>query len=371
MRHLLVWLGLAGLLAAQAAAQDRVDSEQARFRVVEVAGGLEHPWGMAFLPDGRILVSERPGRLRLVAPDGTVSPPVAGVPEAAAVGQGGMLDVELGPDHARTGWIYLTLAGRGEGRLGTQVWRGRLDGERWVDSQMLFDMTRKTGSGFHFGSRIAFGGDGLLYFSIGDRGAMERAQDPADEAGRIHRIAPDGTIPADNPFLGEAGAPPSAFTRGNRNPQGMAVHPDTGEIWIHEHGPRGGDEVNLIRAGLNYGWPEATHGIDYSGAVISERESAPGFEDPLHVWVPSIAPSGMTFYTGAAFPGWQGDIFLGALRDRMLVRLELEDGRILAEERMLERAVGRVRDVQQGPDGLLYLLTDADDGRLLRLEPAD
>jgi glucose/arabinose dehydrogenase len=358
------------LLAALPADAQVHETEQARFRTVVLADGLEHPWGLDFLPDGGILVTERPGRLRIFR-DGALSAPIAGVPEAAAVGQGGLLDVALGPDYAEEGWVYLSLAGRGEGGLGTQIWRGKLRDGRWTESQKLFDMAHKTGAGRHFGSRIAFDPAGDLYFSIGDRGEMERAQAVGDEAGRIHRIARDGSIPEDNPFLDDPRATPSAFTRGNRNPQGMATHPQTGEIWIHEHGPRGGDEVNVIRAGNNYGWPEVTHGIDYSGAVISERESAPGFTDPLHVWDPSIAPSGMAFYTGEAFPEWQGDLFVGALKFRLLVRLELDGETVVAEERMLEEELGRIRAVEQGPDGLLYLLTDSSDGLLVRLEPAD
>lgn len=359
---------IGALFFAGTAAAEVHESEQADFRLVELADGLDSPWGLAVLPGGGVLITEQGGDLRLYR-DGEVSDPIAGVPDAEERGQGGLLDVVLDPDYAETGWIYLSLAGRGEGGLGTQVWRGRLQDGGWTDSELLFDMQRKTSAGHHFGSRFAFDADGRLYFSIGDRGVIERSQDPTDEAGRIHRIERDGTVPSDNPFLDEAGTPPTAYTRGNRNPQGMATHPDTGLIWIHEHGPRGGDEVNVIRAGSNYGWPEVTHGIDYSGAIISERQSAPGFVDPVHVWVPSIAPSGMAFYSGAAFPEWQGDLLIGALRSQMLVRLELDGEQVIGEERLLEREVGRIRDVRVGPDGFVYLLTDSSNGRLLRLEP--
>lgn len=362
-------LAFASIFVLQPVAAETYSSEQSDFRLVELADDLERPWGMAFLPDGGMLITEQAGQLRLYR-DGGLSDPISGIPEAEERGQGGLLDVAVDPDYVETGWIYLSLSGEGEGGLGTQVWRGRLQDGRWTDSEILFDMKDKTRAGRHFGSRFAFDSESRLYFSIGDRGAMDRAQDPADEAGRIHRIERDGTVPSDNPYLGEAGTPPTAYTRGNRNAQGMARHPDTGVIWIHEHGPRGGDEVNVIRAGANYGWPEVTHGIDYSGAVISERESGPGFEDPVHVWVPSIAPSGMAFYSGAAFPEWQGDLFVGALRSRLLVRLELDGEQVIGEERLLEDEVGRIRDVRVGPDGFVYLLTDSNDGRLLRLEPA-
>lgn len=372
MPHPNFWLSLLlfPVLVAAPAAAEVYESEQARFRTVVLIDGLTHPWGLDFLADGGILISERPGRLRVLR-DGNLSAPIEGVPEVVDRGQGGMLDVAVGPDHGETGWIYIALSGPGEGGIGTQIWRGRLDEGRWVDGEKLFEMRGTSRSGFHFGSRIAFDPEGRLYFSIGDRGEMRRAQAVGDEAGRIHRIEADGSVPPDNPFLDDPQAVPTAFTRGNRNPQGMAVHPETGEIWIHEHGPRGGDEVNIVRAGENYGWPEVTHGIDYSGAVISERERAPGFADPLYVWDPSIAPSGMAFYTGAAFPEWQGDLFVGALKFRQLVRLELEGERVVGEERMLERELGRIRAVEQGPDGLLYLLTDARNGLLVRLQPAE
>ncbi|WP_119166448.1 PQQ-dependent sugar dehydrogenase [Algihabitans albus] len=363
----LVLLALGPIFAFPAVAET-YRSEQADFRLVELADDLESPWGMAFLPDGGILITEQAGQLRLYR-GGDLSDPIPGTPDVEERGQGGLLDVAVDPDYAETGWIYLSLSARGEGGLGTQVWRGRIQDNRWIESELLFDMQRKTRIGRHFGSRFAFDPDGRLYFSIGDRGAMQRAQDPADEAGRIHRIERDGTVPSDNPYLDESGTPPTALTRGNRNAQGMATHPDTGVIWTHEHGPRGGDEVNVIRAGANYGWPEVTHGIDYSGAVISDRQSAPGFDDPVHVWVPSIAPSGMAFYSGAAFPEWQGDLFVGALRSRLLVRLELEGEQVIGEEWLLEREVGRIRDVRVGPDGFVYLLTESNDGRLLRLEP--
>ncbi len=341
------------------------------FRVVTLTQGLEHPWGLAFLPDGRMLVTERPGRLRIVGADGRLDPrPVTGLPPVAAVGQGGLLDVALHPDHARNGWIYLSYAGPGPGGLGTEVLRGRLAGHALRDVQVLFRMRPKTASGYHFGSRLAFDRQDFLYITLGDRGDMPRAQRFDDHAGSVIRLHDDGRVPADNPFVGRPGALPEKFTLGNRNMQGAALHPQTGELWTHEHGPQGGDEVNIMRAGVNYGWPVITYGVNYGfGTKIGEGTHKAGMAQPLWVWTPSIAPSGMTFYTGERFSKWKGNLFVGALRGAMLVRLELEGERILREERLLEDKLGRIRDVRAGPDGLIYLLTDSADGHLLRLEP--
>jgi glucose/arabinose dehydrogenase len=341
------------------------------FRVVTLTQGLEHPWGLAFLPDGRRLVTERPGRLRIVGADGRLDPqPVTGLPPVAAVGQGGLLDVALHPDHANNGWIYLSYAGPGPGGVGTEVLRGRLAGHALRDVQVLFRMRPKTASGYHFGSRLVFDRQGFLYITLGDRGDMPRAQRFDDHAGSVIRLHDDGRVPADNPFVGRPGALPEKFTLGNRNMQGAALHPQTGELWTHEHGPQGGDEVNIMRAGVNYGWPVITYGVNYGiGTKIGEGTHKPGMAQPLWVWTPSIAPSGMAFYTGGRFSKWKGNLFVGALRGAMLVRLELEGERILREERLLEDKLGRIRDVRAGPDGLIYLLTDSPDGRLLRLEP--
>jgi len=364
-------LVLAALFSSLANAQV-FSSEVQRFRVVTVTEGLEFPWGLAFLPDGRMLVTERPGRLRLVAADDRLDPkPVEGLPPIAAVGQGGLLDVALHPDFAWNGWIYLSYAGEGPGGYGTEVLRGRLDGHVLRDVKVIFRMQPKTKTGHHFGSRLVFDRQGYLYITLGDRGEMERAQRLDDHAGSVIRVHDDGRVPADNPFVGKAGARPEKFTLGNRNVQGAALHPQTGEVWAHEHGPQGGDEINIIRAGVNYGWPVVTHGRNYvTGTKIGEGTAKPGMAQPLLQWTPSIAPSGMAFYTDDRFPSWRGNLFVGALKFQMLVRLQLDGERIVHEERLLEGALGRIRDVRNGPDGYIYLLTDSPQGRIVRLEPA-
>ena len=356
---------------AASAAEDlgRQRSAQHDFRVVSVTAGLEHPWGMTFLPGGEVLITERPGRLRIVR-DGVLDPaPIAGVPVVVARGQGGLLDVALHPDYDRTGWLYLSYAGAGRGGAGTEVARARLAGNALRDLEVIFRAEPKSGGGRHFGSRLAFDAPGHLYVTLGERGDRPRAQDLGGHTGKIIRLNDDGSVPADNPFVGRPGARPEIFAYGNRNPQGLATHPETGEIWAHEHGPRGGDEVNLVHAGTNYGWPLVTHGRAYTGGTIGEGTSRPGVAEPLFVWVPSIAPSGMAFYKGDAFPNWDGDLFVGALAGRLLVRLEVEGNRIVEEERLLTGLGERIRDVRLGPDGTLYLLTDSADGQLLRIEP--
>ena len=340
-------------------------------RAATVTEGLEYPWGLAFLPDGRMLVTERPGRLRLVDADGRLHPqPVSGVPAVAAVGQGGLLDVALHPDFARNRWIYLSYAAQGEGGYGTEVVRARLEGQSLRDLKVVFSMRPKTTAGHHFGSRLVFDRQGYLYITLGDRGDMGRAQRLDDHAGSVIRLHDDGRVPADNPFVALPNALPEKFTLGNRNIQGAALHPATGALWAHEHGPQGGDEINVIRAGVNYGWPVATYGRNYgSGTQIGEGTHKAGMAQPLLQWTPSIAPSGIAFYTGDKFPAWRGNLFVGALRGQMLVRLELDGERIVREERLLENKVGRIRDVRNGPDGYLYLLIDDARGRIVRLEP--
>ena len=347
------------------------NSEIQRFRAQTITEGLEFPWGLAFLPDGRMLVSERPGRLRLIGADGKLDPqPVTGLPPIAAINQGGLLDIALHPDFPKNGWIYLSYAAEGPGGYGTEVLRGRLEGHALRDVQILFRMQPKSQTSHHFGSRLVFDRQGYLYITLGDRGEMARAQRLDDHAGSVVRLYDDGRVPQDNPFVGKAGAKPEKFTLGNRNVQGAALHPQTGEIWAHEHGPQGGDEINIIRAGVNYGWPVITYGRNYgTGTKIGEDTAKPGMAQPLLYWTPSIAPSGMAFYTGERFPGWRGNLFVGALAGQMLVRLQLDGERIVHQERLLEGALGRIRDVRQGPDGLLYLLIDSAQGRIVRLEP--
>jgi glucose/arabinose dehydrogenase len=349
-----------------------IRSQDHEFRVVKLVEGLEHPWGLAFLPDGRKLVTERAGRLRIVAKDGRLeSRPVAGLPAIAATGQGGLLDVALHPRFSENRLVYLSYSARGEGGVGTEVARGRLAGGGLEDVRVIFSQSPKSGTGRHFGSRLVFDREGYLYITQGDRGEMERAQKPDDHAGSVIRLHDDGRVPADNPFRGKAGWKPEKYTLGNRNMQGAALHPRTGRLWTHEHGPQGGDEINVIRAGANYGWPVITYGVNYGlGTRIGEGTHKAGMEQPLYTWVPSIAPSGMAFYTGDRFPRWRGDLFVGALRDQMLVRLKLDGEKVVGEERMLKDALGRIRDVRDGPDGFLYLLTDERRGVLARLELA-
>ena len=362
---------LAAAGCAPGAAQERIfESEKQRFRVTTITRGLELPWGLAFLPDGAMLVTERPGRLRLIR-EGVLDPvPIAGVPEVAASGQGGLLDVVLHPEFERTRLVYLSYAGKGRGGAGTEVARARLTDGRLEGLETIFAVEPKSRGGRHFGSRLAFGAEGHLYITTGERGDSERAQDLADAAGSVVRLTADGGVPDDNPFLGRADARPEIFSYGHRNPQGLARHPVSGRIWAVEHGPRGGDEVNVIRAGANYGWPVITYGVSYIGVPIGEGTAKPGMAQPATYWVPSISPSGMAFYTGEAFPAWRGNLFVGALSGEVLVRLEIDGERVVHEERLLQALGARIRDVRQGPDGRLYLLTDESDGALLRLDPA-
>ncbi len=365
------------LLAAAAPAEEKsavVSSDKEKFRIEIVARGLDHPWGLAFLPDGRMLVSERPGRLRILDRDGKLSPPVAGVPAVAAVGQGGLLDVVLAPDFAASKRIYFSFAEPRGDANGTSVAHARLveekDAARLDDLKVIFRQEPAIRGGFHFGSRLAFARDGNLFVTLGERNLKDPAQDLSGHLGKVVRIRPDGTVPTDNPFVGRADARPEIWSYGHRNPQSAAIHPVTGKLWIVEHGPKGGDEINVPLAGKNYGWPVIGYGVDYSGAKIHESTHKEGMEQPIYYWVPSIAPSGMAFYTGDAFPGWRGNLFVGALVLKHLNRLELDGEKIVKEERLLNDFGERIRDVHQGPDGTLWLLTDATDGKVVHLVPA-
>jgi len=373
MRKLLSLFCMVLLVQGAAALAQTVKSEKHEFRVVTLVRGLQNPWSLAFLPDGRMLVTEREGRLRIIGKDWRLDPkPVEGLPEIVASGQGGLLDVVLHPQYEKNGWIYWSYnapdADKKSG-WGTAMARGKLQGHRMTEVQVLFSMEPKTRAGHHFGGRIVFDGKGFVYLTLGDRGDMPRAQRMDDHAGSVIRLHDDGRVPADNPFVMQAGARPEKFTLGNRNMQGAALHPRSGELWTHEHGPQGGDEINIMRAGRNYGWPVVTFGVNYGiGTKIGEGTSKPGMEPPLLVWTPSIAPSGMAFYTGDAFPNWKGNLLVGALRDEMLVRLELEGDKVVRQERLIKGQIGRIRDVRVGPDGLIYLLTDEREGALVRLE---
>jgi glucose/arabinose dehydrogenase len=369
---IMAYISLAMFLSAATSAPDIIKTEAHTLRIVKIVSGLEHPWGHAFLPDNRIIITERPGRLRIVE-SGHLNPePVAGLPAIAARGQGGLLDVALHPNFVTNQLVYLSYSAAGASGVGTEVARGKLVGNRLEDVEVIFRMTPKSKTGKHFGSRLIFDREGYLYITLGDRGEKKRAQLSDDHAGSVIRLHDDGRVPADNPFIGRQGWRPEKFTLGHRNMQGAAIHPETGEVWTHEHGPQGGDEVNIIRPGVNYGWPIITYGVNYViGTQIGEGTQKTGMAQPLYYWVPSIAPSGMTFYTGEKFPRWQGNLFVGALKDQMLVRLSLKGEKVVNEERLLKNLLGRIRDVSQGPDGYIYLLTDEADGMLVRIEPVD
>ncbi len=378
-------LGAAGLVfvaATAASAQSPAvhPSVHHDFRVVTVAEGLVHPWSIAFLPGGDMLVTEQPGRLRIIRAGRLLPGPVPGVPEVLAQGQGGLLEVAPHPDFASNRLIYLTFSKPlvGEEGATTAVVRGRLENDRLTGVEEIFE-AQSRGRG-HYGSRIAFDGEGHVFITVGDRqappsGALEAhpAQDLSNHHGTINRLHDDGRVPDDNPFVGRPDARPEIWSYGHRNAQGLAIHPQTGDVWINEHGPQGGDELNLILPGRNYGWPVIGYGVNYrSGTAIHEGTHREGMEQPAHIWVPSIATSGLLIYTGDRFPQWRGDMFVGGLRGEQLARLELDGTEVVYEETLLS-GVGRIRDVRQGPDGYIYLAIDGDDDEptpIVRLEPA-
>ena len=359
--------------SGSASAQTRVASEEGPVSVVTVTDGLQIPWALAFLPEGRMLVTERPGRMRIVSATGALSPPLGGVPEVHAQGQGGLLDVVIGPDFAQDRRIYFTYAQPTARGARTAVARAELDmaANRLEQVEVIFAQNEDPSGRHHWGSRIAFADDGTLYVGLGDRSShRDRAQALDSHIGKVIRIHADGSVPTDNPFVGQAGVLPEIWSYGHRNIQGAAIHPESRVIWSNEHGPQGGDEVNVGVAGANYGWPVITHGRAYgAGARIGEGTERDDVEPAVHYWVPSIAPAGMAFYTGDAFPQWQGNLFVGALRGQLLARLVLDGDRVVHEERLLTELRSRIRDVRQGPDGKLYLL-DESNGRILRLDPA-
>ncbi|ANF56806.1 PQQ-dependent sugar dehydrogenase [Halotalea alkalilenta] len=349
-------------------------SERGTLRVTSIVEGLERPWALAFLPDGRALVSEKPGRLRLVSDAGELSAPLEGLPEVWAQRQGGLLDIAVPPDFEHDPWIYFTYAEAGDdGRAGTALARARLEGERLNGVEVLFRQADKLSTGNHFGSRIVFADDGTLFVALGENNQRPTAQRLDLHQGKVVRLNRDGSVPTDNPFVGDDDALDEIWSYGHRNPQGAALHPDSRALWVNEHGPRGGDEINLPQPGANYGWPLATHGIDYSGQSIAEAQGAEveGTEPPDYVWEISPGVSGMAFATDERLGEWQGDLFIGALATEELIRLELDGDRVSHEERLLAGRGERIRDVRQGPDGALYLLTDHDDGKLLKLELLD
>jgi len=349
------------------------ESSAGQLEVQTVATGLVHPWALAFLPDGKMLVTERPGRMRIVSSEGQLSPPLKGVPDVWATGQGGLLDVVTDSGFAQNRTIFFCYSERTSGGGRTAVARAKLNegSGRLDETKVIFRQEGPLSSGNHYGCRFAQASDGNLFVTLGDHFSYrDEAQNLANHLGKVIRIAPDGSAPSDNPFVGREGAKAEIWSYGHRNEQGLAINPANGELWEIEHGPRGGDEVNVIAKGKNYGWPVIGFGIDYSGSKIHDATARDGMEQPAKYWVPSIAPSGAAFYSGKLFPKWNGSLFTGALAGKMLVRLQLNGNSVTGEERLLQNLHERIRDVRQGPDGALWLLTDNSAGRILRVSPA-
>ncbi len=348
---------------------DTLDPSTA-IRVVPVVSGLANPWSIAFLPNGDMLVTEKVGQLRVVR-NGALDPqPISGVPQVVAMGQGGLLEVTPHPRFAENKFVYLTYSKPGEKGNTTALARGKLEGNALTDVRDVFVADAWNNFPIHFGSKIAWGRDGTLYMTVGERNDRNRAQDTSHHAGKVLRLRDDGTVPPDNPFVGRAGFRPEIYSYGHRNLQGLAFHPETGELWETEHGPQGGDELNIIQPGKNYGWPIVTFGREYTGEVITNQPWREGMEQPVTIWVPSIGLSGMAFYTGERFPAWKNNIFVGGLAGQVLQRLAFTPRGPIGREMLLAELKQRIRDVRQGPDGLLYVATDANPGAILRIEPA-
>jgi glucose/arabinose dehydrogenase len=371
--RLLPLAALAAFVPCLLSAQDVIESEKAKF-IAEpfVTEGLDNPWGMAQLPDGNFLVTEKDGALRVIK-DGKLLPDlIKGIPEVDAGGQGGLFDVQLHPDYAKNGWIYLAFTDTKNRRTATKIVRGRIKNGAWADEQTIFEEDQYGGGGIHFGGRIQFDGKGYIFFTSGDRGGPTTPENPAQKLtnarGKVHRLFDDGRIPPDNPFVNQPGVTRSIWSWGHRNPQGLAFD-DKGNLWETEHGPRGGDELNLVLKGKNYGWPLVTFGINYSGSPITDKTSAPGFEDPRSNWTPSIAACGLAFYDGDKFPGWKGNLFAGALAHRKVVRVEVDANNKVTHEEILLQNKGRVRSILPAADGTIYITYNNPDA-VVRLVPA-
>ena len=366
---------LVATLPTAAFAQDAGGSKG--FEVTTLAEGLDHPWGIAPLPDGSMLVTERRGRLLHVGADGTLGKPIDGVPEVDARGQGGLLDITLHPDFSDNRLVYLSFAEKGEGGNSTAVARGSLaeDNRSLRNVEIVFSQKPKVRSNMHFGSRIVFDREGRVYVGLGERSHNRfrvQAQDLNSHLGKVVRLADDGSVPRDNPFVGRNDALPEIWSYGHRNIQAAALHPETGKLWTIEHGPKGGDEVNIPKPGGNYGWPVVSFGVNYSGTPVgSGKKDAPGMEDPIYTWTPVIAPSGMIFYSGKAFPEWKGDLFVGGLRAGALVRLDLDGEKVTGEERLLTDHGMRIRDVAETAEGDILVITDENNGKILKISPSD
>lgn len=360
-------LCLPGLSQAQT---QSVASTHGPLKVETIQNNLHHPWGMAFLGPSRVLVTERRGRLHLLNLNKQTKRKITGLPKIIPGGQGGLLDVALDPDFKNNPWVYLSYTGGTTRSKNTRVGRGKLHNGKLHNFQTIFQATPKTGSPHHFGSRLVFSQEGHLYISLGERGQKSLAQDPGNHAGSMIRIWPSGKIPRNNPFVGKQDHRPEIYSYGHRNMQGAALHPQTGDLWTHEHGPKGGDEINIIRPGRNYGWPKTTYGVNYSGTTITKHTTLPGIQSPLHHWTPSIAPSGMAFVGGPLFPKWQGNLLVGSLKFKRLMLLKLRGETVVHQEELLESLGERIRDVEMGPNGAIYVLTDASNGRLIKLTPA-
>lgn len=374
--RLVVTLALGVLILAPDVEAATFKTEKGDIAVNIVADGLARPWAIDFLPDNRMIVTERGGRMRIVSPDGKKSSGVKGLPGADVGGQGGLLDVAVHPGFAQNRLIYWSFSEAGKGGNSTAVARGRLSADDKVleDVKVIFSQKPKVRSNMHFGSRLVFDGKGHLFITLGERSAEKfrgQAQELNSHLGKVVRLMEDGSIPEDNPFVGKEGALPEIWSYGHRNPQAAAINPATGALWEIEHGPKGGDEINLPEPGKNYGWPVVSYGVNYDGTPVGTGKSeAPGMENPIYQWTPVIAPSGMAFYAGDSFPQWKGNLFVGGLRAGALVRLELDGAKVTHEERLLTELGMRIRDVAQGPDGALYVVTDASDGQIIRISPA-